>query len=629
MKHRCLALGLILLAVLTLTGCACEHDWMAADCVNPQTCAKCEEIGEVALGHDWHDVTCIVPRTCSRCGATEGEALGHEWAEASCAAPQTCSRCAETQGEALAHSYGDWAFGDELMSHTCSVCNYFEELPIDRELYLESLLVGYWDPWSVYYPGGPDFDGHEKDWGVEGDLYSAIAYLWSYEGSACLQFHENKTFTLETRNIFTGNITGNNDIITGTWSITEHEPDGEIPFRLVLRLSKDFFRANILYLDCSFSDDGELMLKLNLSSLFGFEWTMTFYRERDEMLEGLCGNWGVVTNAYSDESYCFQIRPDRTATCYIEGVYEGTWSLGANPFDRSYVKFNIEYVKDGKSEMFTGYYNTPNEYYDIPTLSLSDSNRDFDFHEISDEEFVIRQDATDLLAGTWTSVGFGSSNPAHADPATMDYSFTAEKDGSFTLILPDRKTYTGSWSASNCQDHYCQYYLYFSGLQKSNQCILNAKGGDAYLGIDGIGSDANMLYFKQMREEAIAGPTLPVGTWAFDKAYNGTTGKPADTADCSITFHEDGTFSGQLNQGIRGTWKYYNYDESTVYGSDGSEEVYDNWTYLLYVEGKTEPEYIRIEKYKNEEQFTLRIPVTDSDGNRTTYVFNRDKLMGS
>ena len=31
------------------------------------------------------------------------------------------------------------------MSHSCSVCDYFEELPVDHELYLEHILTGYWN----------------------------------------------------------------------------------------------------------------------------------------------------------------------------------------------------------------------------------------------------------------------------------------------------------------------------------------------------------------------------------------------------------------------------------------------------------------------------------------------------
>lgn len=63
MKNRILNLFPALMLLLFLTGCACEHEWIAADCVNAQVCTKCAEIGEPALGHDWTASTCTAPET--------------------------------------------------------------------------------------------------------------------------------------------------------------------------------------------------------------------------------------------------------------------------------------------------------------------------------------------------------------------------------------------------------------------------------------------------------------------------------------------------------------------------------------------------------------------------------------
>lgn len=150
MKMRLWIIFPILLAFL-FTGCACEHEWVEADCVNPQTCAKCNESGEPALGHDWSEATCTDPETCTRCSAAQGIALGHEWLDATCTAPQTCSRCAEVQGDPLAHTYGEWEFSGEEMTHRCILCNQPETQPIDHELYLEQILSGHWNMHKVYY----------------------------------------------------------------------------------------------------------------------------------------------------------------------------------------------------------------------------------------------------------------------------------------------------------------------------------------------------------------------------------------------------------------------------------------------------------------------------------------------
>ncbi|MDY4486575.1 MAG: hypothetical protein SPE18_00775 [Candidatus Limivicinus sp.] len=52
MKKKLIALVFaLLLPVLALTGCGCEHEWV--------------------------DATCTEPKTCSKCGETEGEPAGH------------------------------------------------------------------------------------------------------------------------------------------------------------------------------------------------------------------------------------------------------------------------------------------------------------------------------------------------------------------------------------------------------------------------------------------------------------------------------------------------------------------------------------------------------------------------
>ena len=125
MKSRYLLLTFVFLLALSLTACTCSHEWTVADCVNPQVCTKCSEVGAPATGHSWSAATCV--------------------------APQTCSHCAAVQGESLEHSYGTWTFTDELMSHTCTVCNHLEEEPLDHVLFLESLLTGTWDLYEIHY----------------------------------------------------------------------------------------------------------------------------------------------------------------------------------------------------------------------------------------------------------------------------------------------------------------------------------------------------------------------------------------------------------------------------------------------------------------------------------------------
>ena len=119
MKKKVAILALALVLVLALTGCACKHEWVEANCVTPKTCSKCQEVEGEALGHTWVDADCVTPKTCSVCAETEGEALGHTFVDADCVTPKTCSVCAATEGEALGHT---WVDATCDAPKTCSVC---------------------------------------------------------------------------------------------------------------------------------------------------------------------------------------------------------------------------------------------------------------------------------------------------------------------------------------------------------------------------------------------------------------------------------------------------------------------------------------------------------------------------
>ena len=100
MKKKLTVLILALALLLVFTGC-CSHEWNAATCETPKTCAKCSETEGEALGHSWADATCEAPKTCATCNKTEGAALGHSWVDATTEAPKTCSVCAATEGERI------------------------------------------------------------------------------------------------------------------------------------------------------------------------------------------------------------------------------------------------------------------------------------------------------------------------------------------------------------------------------------------------------------------------------------------------------------------------------------------------------------------------------------------------
>ena len=78
MKKMKIISALLALAMLLtmLAGCACEHDWTPADCLNPLTCKLCgETAGDKLQTHQWKDATTEAPKTCAVCGLTEGDRI--------------------------------------------------------------------------------------------------------------------------------------------------------------------------------------------------------------------------------------------------------------------------------------------------------------------------------------------------------------------------------------------------------------------------------------------------------------------------------------------------------------------------------------------------------------------------
>ena len=119
MKKKLCSLLVVLVFILALSGCGCEHEWAEADCVNPKTCTLCGETEGAALGHVWLAADCDTPKTCEVCGTTEGEPKGHSWVEATCEEAKHCEACHVEEGEALGHT---WLDATTEAPKTCETC---------------------------------------------------------------------------------------------------------------------------------------------------------------------------------------------------------------------------------------------------------------------------------------------------------------------------------------------------------------------------------------------------------------------------------------------------------------------------------------------------------------------------
>lgn len=102
MKKKLFLLCTTILCMCLLTGCSCEHEWMAA--------------------------TCTTAKTCSICGDTDGEALSHDWVDANCEHPKTCNRCNLAEGDVTEHALGEWTesvdyiHAETYRAQFCSIC---------------------------------------------------------------------------------------------------------------------------------------------------------------------------------------------------------------------------------------------------------------------------------------------------------------------------------------------------------------------------------------------------------------------------------------------------------------------------------------------------------------------------
>ena len=129
MTKRIIALAMMVISLLALAGCACDHDWESGDCTTPKTCEKCGKTKGEALGHEWADATCTTPKTCIYCGETKGSVSGHSWTPASCTSPSVCMNCGKV-GTVADH---DWTAPTCTTPSTCRNCYATQGGVIDHD----------------------------------------------------------------------------------------------------------------------------------------------------------------------------------------------------------------------------------------------------------------------------------------------------------------------------------------------------------------------------------------------------------------------------------------------------------------------------------------------------------------
>lgn len=164
MKRIIAAMLVCILLLPMLAGCCLSHDWQAATCQAPETCAKCGKTQGEILPHNWEKATCEKSETCTQCGATQGDPLGHDWQAATCLEPETCAKCGKTQGEALGHAIRPETIQEgNLLVGTCTNCNTEVRQTIVWEEFADSILLGDWECIGYQTLNGNAYSPEEGD----------------------------------------------------------------------------------------------------------------------------------------------------------------------------------------------------------------------------------------------------------------------------------------------------------------------------------------------------------------------------------------------------------------------------------------------------------------------------------
>ena len=281
---------MVLAAVLVfaLWGCECSHTWQAATCTSGEVCSQCGETQGEPAGHTWTKATCDVPQTCSACGETQGEA-GHDWQEATCRNAKTCNVCGLKEGTSLAHDYVFDKFVNDEMQYRCTVCSATTKQPMDRELYANHLIVGFWDLYAVQNGTALAMASNTTEVG---------AYLVANEDGT-IQFHLEDGQALDVTMEY---VDYEAIDLGGSYSVAFVTED-ETRYEAVLTVQT----GNSTQLTIAMGGNKSVILQLN-----------------PEIEEKIARTWYDTNH---ERLYFMDMKSDRTFTADFDGGISGTWHI--------------------------------------------------------------------------------------------------------------------------------------------------------------------------------------------------------------------------------------------------------------------------------------------------------------
>lgn len=522
-----MGIAVLLCLILVLSGCGgCKHEWVEADCLTAKTCTLCREV--------------------------EGESLGHDWQEAACETPKTCARCTLTEGAAPGHSYGKWEMAENEMKRACEVCGSQETVEPDYDVYLQQEMQGHWD-FVLANMGGQVYSGMHMNADV------VLSYIDSAEDK--LTYYDMQkvyecTWAYDDKN---GRTENENGVQYWILASAEGEPVTSIAF-VDAANGED-------YLAVPMGDNMSIAMSQNQKAVTVLE-----------------GSWVA-----SDEGkgYSLNIRRDGTFTGNLDGEISGDWHLRAvgafyGGSTNSGV-MNLRYQKDGQEVLKTvniHFGSTSSDwstYRDTATLFISGKNANFSWIEESKipEWEAALAEGPGKLTGEWIIVEdriYNYDTRQETATAAKDALVTFREDGTFTARLGE-ENFEGTWYFDNVNvSDYSTSYSYQWKYKESDSTLYHiSMYSENDITMTMPGKDRESRSLSCMRntaenKEALAeAAVLPLGKWisiSVDQ-WNATTGTSTNraTTEYSVEIFEDGTFTANLDQQIRGRWRFTQLDE--------------------------------------------------------------------
>lgn len=297
------------------------------------------------------------------------------------------------------------------------------------------------------------------------------------------------------------------------------------------------------------------------------------FRKNDETAAALVNTYGGFDEG---ELYTFSLNADRSFTGNLDGEIQGTWWLSEeNRNGTRIIQLFFSYMKDGEQKILSASMELGQqedemdvaEYFRAHSLPISlPGHWRVYFQPIAEDSVQGLRDALEhggkQIVGTWYSAEKSipsNSNSGYDKAPCTDYTITFSEDGTFTSNLEDLPS--GTWTIDNV-DHYNEdeysyhYTLTAEGIGYAD-IVPSPEGTISIIYNTNSGSHKSFVFTQFSHEQIAQVAEEAIGTWKSYRVYiyDGQGQRiEEDSTEYSITLAADGSFFGNLDGEVAGTW---------------------------------------------------------------------------